>query len=59
MNLPFKNSKDFCRHIFGGIPMFVVPLLKHVNLRAGVLDVELDVLSETGIGEIRRTNQCR
>ncbi len=43
MNLPFENSKDFLCHIFGGVPMLVVPLLKHVHLRAGDLHVELDV----------------
>jgi hypothetical protein len=47
---------DTPSNVFGFVPVALVPFLQRLNL-ASQLDVELDVIVETGIGKVTRPNQ--
>ena len=52
-NVWFDRAKDIRCDVLGLIPMFLVPVAQRVDLSAGELDVQLDVLDEPRMREVR------
>jgi hypothetical protein len=57
-NLAFHDFDYFLRHVLGIISMGLVPLLKLFHLTAE-LNIELDVIRQTGNGEVAGAHQTR
>ncbi len=57
VDVTLDDPEDLGRDVFGSLPVLLVPLLEHGDLGAGDLDVQLDVLGQARIGEVRRADQ--
>ncbi len=53
LNLALDDAEDVRRHVLPCFPMLLVPLLKYRNRGAGDLDVQLNVLGQAGVSEVR------
>ena len=52
-----NHPQDFRGHILCFVPVHFIPVLKCIDLRAGYLNVQLDVVTNTGVSEIGRAHE--